>query len=192
MSCHSASGSAGHWVCACRRRHDLLDAEQSGRTPLRFHARCISFRRRCTSVKYKVRIPARRPGRAGVSRVSVRRRTCTTGRCAKEKRNALRDKITPMLPEPGTSRRAHGLWSCRGRLPWPADCGDGGPAAGHVVTADPARRARAAAAHPDAGLPADAESLWADAGELDVVVIATPNRTHVPLPCPLSSPGSRS
>ena len=50
-----------------------------------------------------------------------------------------------------------------------------------VVTADPARRARAAAAHPDAGLLADAESLWADAGELDVVVIATPNRTHVPL-----------
>src|SRR4051812_35555090 len=50
-----------------------------------------------------------------------------------------------------------------------------------IVTADPARRAQAAAAHPDAGLLPDAESLWADARELDVVVIAAPNRTHVPL-----------
>src|SRR4051812_751288 len=50
-----------------------------------------------------------------------------------------------------------------------------------IVTADPVRRAQAAAAHPDARLLADAESLWSIAGDLDLVVIATPNRTHVPL-----------
>ena len=50
-----------------------------------------------------------------------------------------------------------------------------------LVTADPARRAQAAAAHPDARLLPDAESLWPLAGALDVVVIAAPNRTHVPL-----------
>jgi len=50
-----------------------------------------------------------------------------------------------------------------------------------VVTADPARRAAAAAAHPEARLLPDAESLWQAAADLDVVVIATPNRTHAPL-----------
>jgi len=48
-----------------------------------------------------------------------------------------------------------------------------------IVTADPVRRAQAAAAHPDARLVPDAESLWPFARDLDLVVIATPNRTHV-------------
>jgi len=50
-----------------------------------------------------------------------------------------------------------------------------------VVTTDPARREQAAAAHPEARLLPDAESLWQGGLDVDVVVIATPNRTHVPL-----------
>jgi predicted dehydrogenase len=50
-----------------------------------------------------------------------------------------------------------------------------------IVTADPARRAQAAAAHPDARLLPDADRLWHTAGDVDLVVVATPNRTHVPL-----------
>ncbi|MEO7274162.1 MAG: Gfo/Idh/MocA family oxidoreductase [Vicinamibacterales bacterium] len=50
-----------------------------------------------------------------------------------------------------------------------------------IVTADPARRAQAAAAHPEARLLPDADALWGIAADLDLVVIATPNRTHVPL-----------
>jgi predicted dehydrogenase len=50
-----------------------------------------------------------------------------------------------------------------------------------IVTADPTRRAQAAAAHPAARLLLDAESLWRARLDLDLVVIATPNRTHVPL-----------
>ncbi|GAA2585270.1 Gfo/Idh/MocA family oxidoreductase [Dactylosporangium fulvum] len=50
-----------------------------------------------------------------------------------------------------------------------------------IVTADPGRRRSAAEAHPEARLVDRAEDLWAAAGELDAVVIASPNRTHVPL-----------
>ncbi|MEV7214401.1 Gfo/Idh/MocA family oxidoreductase [Kitasatospora cineracea] len=52
-----------------------------------------------------------------------------------------------------------------------------------VVTADPERRARAAAEHPGAALLPDADALWAAAPGLglDLVVVASPNRTHVPL-----------
>lgn len=50
-----------------------------------------------------------------------------------------------------------------------------------IVTRDPERRARAAQDHPRARLVDDADALWRQAGELDLVVIATPNRTHVPL-----------
>jgi predicted dehydrogenase len=50
-----------------------------------------------------------------------------------------------------------------------------------VVTSDPARRAQAEAAHPEALLLPDAESLWRGRQDFDLVVIATPNRTHVPL-----------
>ncbi|MFI1522759.1 Gfo/Idh/MocA family oxidoreductase [Kitasatospora cineracea] len=52
-----------------------------------------------------------------------------------------------------------------------------------VVTADPERRARAAAAHHGAALLPDTDALWAAAPELglDLVVVASPNRTHIPL-----------
>ncbi|MFE1322108.1 Gfo/Idh/MocA family oxidoreductase [Kitasatospora phosalacinea] len=52
-----------------------------------------------------------------------------------------------------------------------------------VVTADPERRARASREHPRAALFADADALLAAAPELglDLLVVASPNRTHVPL-----------
>ena len=50
-----------------------------------------------------------------------------------------------------------------------------------VVTRDPERRAQAAREHPDARLVDTADELWAHADELDLVVVATPNRTHVAL-----------
>lgn len=50
-----------------------------------------------------------------------------------------------------------------------------------IVTRDPERRARAARDHPGVRIVDDADVLWAHAGELDLVVVATPNRTHVPL-----------
>jgi predicted dehydrogenase len=48
-----------------------------------------------------------------------------------------------------------------------------------IVTTDPERRARAAAAHPDAALLDTADDLYASG--VDVVVIGTPNKTHVDL-----------
>lgn len=50
-----------------------------------------------------------------------------------------------------------------------------------IVTRDPERRARAAHDHPQARLVDDAAALWRQARALDLVVVATPNRTHVPL-----------
>ncbi|HKO15866.1 MAG TPA: Gfo/Idh/MocA family oxidoreductase [Gemmatimonadaceae bacterium] len=50
-----------------------------------------------------------------------------------------------------------------------------------IVTREPERRARAHAAHPGAELLPRDEDVWARAASLDLVVIATPNRTHVPL-----------
>ncbi|WP_031066696.1 Gfo/Idh/MocA family oxidoreductase [Streptomyces sp. NRRL WC-3742] len=52
-----------------------------------------------------------------------------------------------------------------------------------IVTSDPARRAQAAGQHPQAALLADADALWAAAPGLglDLIVVASPNRTHVPL-----------
>jgi predicted dehydrogenase len=49
-----------------------------------------------------------------------------------------------------------------------------------VVTGDPARREQARAEHPDARLVADADELWRSPDALDLVVVATPNRQHVP------------
>lgn len=49
----------------------------------------------------------------------------------------------------------------------------------HVVTADPGRRAEAAADLPDAALVGSADELWRRADEVDVVVIATHNAVHV-------------
>ena len=50
-----------------------------------------------------------------------------------------------------------------------------------IVTSDPERRARASSEHPEAILLADVEALWDRATEHDLVVVATPNRSHVPL-----------
>ncbi|RKE23413.1 Gfo/Idh/MocA family oxidoreductase [Streptomyces sp. TLI_171] len=52
-----------------------------------------------------------------------------------------------------------------------------------VVTSDPVRREQVAERHPQAALFADADALLAAAPELglDLVVVASPNRTHVPL-----------
>ncbi len=50
-----------------------------------------------------------------------------------------------------------------------------------IVTRDPERRRQAQLAHPDAALLESADEIWTDASRFDLVVIATPNRTHVPL-----------
>ncbi len=49
-----------------------------------------------------------------------------------------------------------------------------------IVTSDAGRQDRAHRDHPEARLLARAEDMWA-AGDLDLVVVATPNRSHVPL-----------
>jgi predicted dehydrogenase len=46
---------------------------------------------------------------------------------------------------------------------------------------DPERRARASSDHPDAQLLAGVDPLWQRAADHDLVVVATPNRSHVPL-----------
>ncbi|WP_432095961.1 Gfo/Idh/MocA family protein [Streptomyces sp. bgisy100] len=50
-----------------------------------------------------------------------------------------------------------------------------------VVTTDPERRAAAAAEHPGVRFAASPDELLTRADELDLIVIASPNRTHVPL-----------
>jgi predicted dehydrogenase len=50
-----------------------------------------------------------------------------------------------------------------------------------VVTSHPERRAQAAQAFPGAHIAESAEWVWANARAHDLVVITTPNRTHVPL-----------
>jgi len=50
-----------------------------------------------------------------------------------------------------------------------------------IVTSDPDRRAEAARAFPRARVVDSADRAWDLARELDLTVIATPNRTHVPL-----------
>ena len=50
-----------------------------------------------------------------------------------------------------------------------------------IVTSAPERRARAAREFPDAALLESAEGVWQHASGYDLVVVTTPNRTHVPL-----------
>jgi scyllo-inositol 2-dehydrogenase (NADP+) len=50
-----------------------------------------------------------------------------------------------------------------------------------IVTSDPGRAAEAAREHPGARVVPSADALWAAPGELDLVVVAAPNRAHVPL-----------
>ncbi|GHF45166.1 MULTISPECIES: Gfo/Idh/MocA family oxidoreductase [Streptomyces] len=63
----------------------------------------------------------------------------------------------------------------------PLIAGTGGLVLDTVVTANEERQAQARAEHPQARTVATADELFARAGELDLVVIASPNRTHVPL-----------
>ncbi|MET7937747.1 Gfo/Idh/MocA family oxidoreductase [Streptomyces sp. NPDC005322] len=50
-----------------------------------------------------------------------------------------------------------------------------------IVTSSPERQRQARAEHPDVRLADSADELWGRADELDLIVIASPNRTHVPL-----------
>lgn len=50
-----------------------------------------------------------------------------------------------------------------------------------IVTSNLERRERAERSHPDAAVLRSVDELWARAGELDLVVVAAPNRAHVPL-----------
>jgi predicted dehydrogenase len=56
-----------------------------------------------------------------------------------------------------------------------------GMSLGTIVTGDPGRRARASSDHPDAQLLTGVDALWQQAADHDLVVVATPNRSHVPL-----------
>jgi len=49
-----------------------------------------------------------------------------------------------------------------------------------IVTSDPGRRDRAARDYPAARVIASADDLWQRASDLDVAIVASPNRTHVP------------
>jgi predicted dehydrogenase len=50
-----------------------------------------------------------------------------------------------------------------------------------IVTRDPERRARAERDHPQATLLDSADEVWNRAGDLELVVVATPNSSHLPL-----------
>lgn len=50
-----------------------------------------------------------------------------------------------------------------------------------IVTSKAERQQRARAAYPDASILESAEEIWRDAGSYDLVVVASPNRTHVAL-----------
>jgi len=50
-----------------------------------------------------------------------------------------------------------------------------------VVTSNPERAAQARAEHPGVMVVDSGDRLWERAAELDLVVVASPNRTHVPL-----------
>jgi len=50
-----------------------------------------------------------------------------------------------------------------------------------IVTSNPERAAQARQRHPEAAIVDSAARLWERAGEIDLVVISTPNVTHVPL-----------
>ncbi|GAA3380991.1 Gfo/Idh/MocA family oxidoreductase [Streptomyces racemochromogenes] len=50
-----------------------------------------------------------------------------------------------------------------------------------VVTSDPGRQAQAREAHPGVRIAASADELWQRPDAPDLVVVASPNKTHVPL-----------
>jgi predicted dehydrogenase len=56
-----------------------------------------------------------------------------------------------------------------------------GMAVAAIVTGNPARQQRARADFPAATILSSAEHIWQDAANYDLVVVASPNRTHAPL-----------
>jgi predicted dehydrogenase len=50
-----------------------------------------------------------------------------------------------------------------------------------IVTSDRERGNHAASRYPSARILPDVDALWQNAGDLDLVVVASPNRTHMPL-----------
>jgi predicted dehydrogenase len=50
-----------------------------------------------------------------------------------------------------------------------------------IVTSNPERRAQAASRYPSARIVDEVDALWREAAGFDLVVVATPNRTHAPL-----------
>ncbi|MFF0060815.1 Gfo/Idh/MocA family oxidoreductase [Streptomyces sp. NPDC005279] len=50
-----------------------------------------------------------------------------------------------------------------------------------IVTSNPERREQARAEFPDVRFAATPDEVWERAGELDLIVIASPNKTHVPI-----------
>jgi predicted dehydrogenase len=56
-----------------------------------------------------------------------------------------------------------------------------GLAVAAIVTGNAERQAEAGAAHPGARVVPDADALFERAGDIDLVVVATPNATHAPL-----------
>ncbi|MGW4157915.1 Gfo/Idh/MocA family protein, partial [Micromonospora chersina] len=50
-----------------------------------------------------------------------------------------------------------------------------------VITSNPERQRQARAEHPDVRVAASPDDLLARAGDLDLLVVASPNKTHVPL-----------
>ncbi|MFF3907289.1 Gfo/Idh/MocA family oxidoreductase [Streptomyces sp. NPDC001848] len=50
-----------------------------------------------------------------------------------------------------------------------------------VVTSNPERQQQVRTEFPDVRLAATADELWPRAGELDLIVVASPNKTHVPI-----------
>ncbi|MFJ3820367.1 Gfo/Idh/MocA family protein [Streptomyces nodosus] len=50
-----------------------------------------------------------------------------------------------------------------------------------VVTSNPERQDQARAAFPDVRIAAGADALWTRADTLDLIVVASPNRTHLPI-----------
>lgn len=77
------------------------------------------------------------------------------------------------------SRWLDRLWP--GRSPLPCAPDTSGLKLTKVVTADSERRAQAMSEIADVEVLASADALWTRSSELDLVVISTPNRTHVPL-----------
>jgi predicted dehydrogenase len=63
----------------------------------------------------------------------------------------------------------------------PLTAATSGLALSMIVTGNPERAAHARAAYPGAEIVPDADALFARVDELDLLVVSTPNRTHVPL-----------